>query len=251
MPETDVPGTGAPSSAAAGDAKEPDAKPTMLDQMGGTAGLFYSSLPVIFFVLLNSLFGLTVAIWGSLGGAVAITVLRMVRKEPLQPAISGFFGVAIAAFIAYRTGSAKGFFLFGIWTSLLYCGVFVASILARWPLAGVAWNALNGKGTAWRKDKVSIRGYDIATLALALVFAARFVVQRWLYDSDYTGWLAFAKIAMGYPLYALGLLVLVWAVRRSDKRLKALAETAPTPETDAEAETRLRRKYAQSPTPEA
>ncbi|MCR6486051.1 DUF3159 domain-containing protein [Amycolatopsis sp. OK19-0408] len=223
---------------------EEEPQPTLLEQMGGVSGLIYSSLPVIVFVLANSFFGLTAAIWTSIGSAVAITVLRLVRKEPLQPAISGFFGVAIAAFIAYRTGSAKGFFLFGIYASLIYCGVFVLSVVVRWPIAGVVWNMLNGTGQAWRKDKPSRYGYDVATLAMALIFAARFVVQRWLYQEDYTGWLAFAKIAMGYPLYALGLLVVVWAVRRSDKRLKALAEDEPKPETDAEVEARLREKYA-------
>ncbi|MEV6826701.1 DUF3159 domain-containing protein [Amycolatopsis sp. NPDC051102] len=227
---------------------EEEPQPTLLEQMGGVSGLIYSSVPVIVFVLANSFFGLTAAIWTSIGSAVAITVLRLVRKEPLQPAISGFFGVAIAAFIAYRTGSAKGFFLFGIYASLIYCGIFVLSVLVRWPIAGVVWNMLNGTGQAWRKDKPSRYGYDIATLAMAAIFAARFVVQRWLYQEDYTGWLAFAKIAMGYPLYALGLLVVVWAVRRSDKRLKAMAEEEPAPETDAEVEARLRQKYA---TPEA
>ncbi|MEU0537825.1 DUF3159 domain-containing protein [Amycolatopsis tolypomycina] len=228
------------------DGEEP--QPTLLEQMGGVSGLIYSSVPVIVFVLANAFFGLTAAIWTAIGSAVAITVLRVVRKEPLQPAISGFFGVAIAAFIAYRTGSAKGFFLFGIYASLIYCGIFVLSVVVRWPIAGVVWNLLNGTGQAWRKDKPSRYGYDIATLAMAAIFAARFVVQRWLYQEDYTGWLAFAKIAMGYPLYALGLLVVVWAVRRSDKRLKALAESEPTPETDAEIEARLREKYA---TPES
>lgn len=225
-----------------GEADEP--QPTLLEQMGGVSGLIYSSLPVIVFVLANSFFGLTAAIWTSIGSAVAITVLRLVRKEPLQPAISGFFGVAIAAFIAYRTGSAKGFFLFGIYASLVYCGIFVLSVVVRYPIAGVVWNMLNGTGQAWRKDKPSRYGYDVATLAMAAIFAARFVVQRWLYQEDYTGWLAFAKIVMGYPLYALGLLVVVWAVRRSDKRLKAMAEDEPAPETDAEVETRLREKYA-------
>jgi len=226
---------------------EDEPQPTLLEQMGGVSGLIYSSVPVIVFVLANSFFGLTAGIWTSIGSAVAITVLRVVRKEPLQPAISGFFGVAIAAFIAYRTGSAKGFFLFGIYASLIYCGIFVLSVVVRWPIAGVVWNMLNGTGQAWRKDKPSRYGYDIATLAMAAIFAARFVVQRWLYQEDYTGWLAFAKIAMGYPLYALGLLVVVWAVRRSDKRLKAMAEEEPAPETDAEVEARLREKYAQAP----
>ncbi|WP_228714050.1 MULTISPECIES: DUF3159 domain-containing protein [Prauserella] len=219
----------------------------MLEQMGGVSGLIYSSVPVIVFVLANSLFDLPVAIWSAVGSAVLITILRIVRKEPLQPAISGFFGVAIAAFIAYRTGSAKGFFLFGIWASLVYCAALVLSVVVRWPLAGVVWSYLNGSGMAWRKDKHSRLGYDIATLALAAVFAARFVVQRWLYEEDYTGWLAFAKIAMGYPLYGLALLVVVWAVRRSDKRLKEL-ETGEEL-TDAEIEARLRVKYGESPAP--
>lgn len=228
-------------------APDNEARPeqTLLEQMGGVSGLLYSSLPVVVFVLVNAFFGLQAGIWSALGSAVLITGLRLVRKEPLQPAISGFFGVAIAAFIAYRTGSAKGFFLFGIWASLVYCAVFVLSILVRWPLAGVVWNFLNGTGNGWRTDRRSRHGYDLATLALAAVFGARFAVQRWLYDADHTGWLAFAKIAMGYPLYALALLVVVWAVRRSDKRLKELDEARQSAETDTEAA--LRVKYGEAP----
>ncbi|GAB3007515.1 DUF3159 domain-containing protein [Amycolatopsis acidiphila] len=220
-------------------------RPTALEQMGGVSGLIYSSVPIAVFIVCNALFGLQAGIWSALGSAVVILVVRLVRKEPVQPAISGLFGVAIAAFIAYRTGSAKGFFLFGIWTSLVYGSVFVLSILVRWPLVGVIWNAVNGTGTDWRRDKPSRLGYDLATLALAAVFAARFVVQRWLYDSDHTGWLAFAKIAMGYPLYALALLVVVWAVRRSDKRLKTLREARAAEEADTEAALRL--KYDRRP----
>ncbi|MGH3450659.1 MAG: DUF3159 domain-containing protein [Haloechinothrix sp.] len=221
----------------------PEVAPTLLDQMGGVSGMFYSAVPVIVFVLANALFGLTVGIWSAVGSAVVITVVRLVRKESLQPAISGFFGVAIAAYIAYRTGTAKGFFLFGIWTSVVYGSVFVLSVIVRRPLAGVVWNYLNGAGPAWRKDAYSLRGYDVATLAMASVFAARFVVQRWLYEEDLTGWLAVAKIGMGFPLWGLALLVTVWAVRRSDHRLRELeAEGA---ESDAEIEARLRARYGQ------
>jgi len=214
----------------------------MLEQMGGIAGMVYSAVPIIVFVVANSLANLTVGIWSALGSAVAITIVRLVRKETLQPAISGFFGVAIATFIAYRTGEARGFFLWGIWLSLVYGGVFVGSVLVRWPLVGVAWNLLNGAGSAWRKDKPSVRYYDIATLACSVVFLARFVVQRWLYAENLTGWLAFTKIAMGLPLFGLAMLVVVWAVRRSDKRLKALV--AEQEETEADNERRLREKYS-------
>ena len=221
---------------------------TLLEQMGGISGLIYSSIPVLVFVLLNSIFGLTVAIWGSLGSAAAITVLRVVRKEPLQPAISGFFGVGIAAFIAYRTGSAKGFFLFGIWASLVYGSVFLVSILVRYPLVGVIWGFLNGHGMGWRSDRKAVFAYNVATLTWVLVFAARFIVQRWLYDEDQTGWLAFARLAMGYPLTAIALVVTVWAVTRAGHRVKKIE--AATEESDREIEERLRAKYSGKPEPD-
>jgi hypothetical protein len=222
---------------------ESEKMPTMLEQMGGISGLVYSSLPVVVFVLVNTFAGLYPAIWSALGSAVLIGVVLVVRKGSIQPAVSGLFGVGIAAFIAYRTGSAKGFFLFGIWQSLVYAGAFVLSILVRWPLAGVVWSFLNGRGTSWRQDKASIRDYDIATLVWALVFGSRFVVQQWLYDSASVGWLAFARLAMGYPLMAIAVAVTVWAVRRSDKRLKAHEEA--TAATEQETEEELRARYAQ------
>lgn len=217
-------------------------EPTLLEQMGGVSGLVFSSLPVVVFVLVNAFAGLTAAIWAALGSAVLIGVVLATRKGSIQPAISAVFGVGIAAFIAYRTGDAKGFFLFGIWQSLVYGGVFLGSILVRWPLAGVIWSMLNGQGTAWRKDRASVRDYDIATLVWALVFFSRFVVQRWLYDEVSVGWLAVARLAMGYPLMAVALVVTVWAVRRSDKRFKAAL--AREEQENREAEERLRAQAA-------
>jgi hypothetical protein len=243
---TDTGNTPAPAPS---DSEEKKPEPTLLEQMGGISGLIYSSLPVLVFVLLNTIFGLTTAIWGSLGAAALITVIRVVRKEPLQPAISGFFGVGIAAFIAYRTGSAKGFFLFGIWASLVYGSVFLVSMVARYPLVGVIWSYLNGHGMKWRADRKAMFAYQIATLTWVLVFAARFIVQRWLYDEDQTGWLAVARLGMGYPLTAIALVVTVWAVTRAGHRVKKI-EVA-TVESDREIEERLRAKYSGKPEPES
>jgi hypothetical protein len=207
--------------------------PTLLEQMGGVSGLVYSSVPVLVFVgVYLPSHSLAAGIWSSVGSAIAILVWRLIRREPIQPAISGLFGVAIAAFIAYRTGSARGYFLFGIWTSLAYGGAFLLSIVARWPLAGVVWSTLNGTGTAWRADRVSRRYYDVATLVWVLVFGARFVVQHWLYSTNQVGWLAFARIAMGWPLTAVAALVTVWAVRKADLRQKILAGDADETPSD-------------------
>lgn len=204
---------------------------TILEQLGGLSGLIYSSLPIVVFVPANSLWGLAPAVWTALSVAAAILVWRLVKRGPIQPAISGFLGVGVCAFIAYRTGDAKGYFLFGIYTSLLYAAVFLVSILVRWPLVGVAWGYLNGHRNIWKAHKGAVRAYDVATAAWALVFGARYLVQSELYDADQTGWLAAARIGMGWPLTGLVLLVTIWAVRRADR----LVEPAPA-QPDAAAE---------------
>ncbi|NMD61915.1 DUF3159 domain-containing protein [Rhodococcus globerulus] len=203
---------------------------SVMDQLGGVSGLVYTSLPILIFVPVNSIWNLTAAIWAAVGVAVLIAAWRVFRKESIQPAISGVFGVAVSAFIAHRTGDAKGYFLFGIYTSLAYGAAFVVSILIRWPLVGIIWGFLNGHGNLWRRHKGAVRAYDIATAAWALVFGARYVVQSQLYDTDHTGWLAVARIAMGWPLAGLAFVVTIWAVRKADR----IVEPPPT-ESDIEA----------------
>jgi len=215
-------------------AETEEKQPTVLEQMGGVSGMLYSSLPVVVFVIVNfAAKNLMAAIISALAAAVVIGVILAVRKGTVQPAISAVLGVGVAAFIAYRTGEAKDFFLFGIWQSVVYGSAFLLSIIVRRPLAGVLWTFLNGRDRSWRADKASVRDYDIATFVWALVFFARFVVQRWLYEGDQVGWLAVARLGMGYPLMAVALLATVWAVRRADKRLKE-AEEAAAAEAEAQ-----------------
>jgi hypothetical protein len=190
-------------------------KVSILDQLGGVSGMVASTIPVVVFVGVNAISSLTPAVIAAVGVALAIAVWRLVRHEPLQPAVSGLLGVGVGAFVAYRTGAAKGYFLVGIWYSALLCAVFLISVLARWPLAGVIWHGINGEGQTWRSHRGLMRAYSLATLLWAAVFGGRFVVQHWLYNSDQTGWLAVTKILMGLPLAGLALLGTLWAVRRA------------------------------------
>lgn len=128
-------------------------------------------------------------------------------------------GVAVSAAIAVQVDSAKGFFLMGIWTSLIAAVVFAVSVVIGWPLVGVIWHGLTGGGQRWQQDKPTRSAFTLATLALTVVFASRFVVQQWLYTQDSVGWLVTARIVMGYPLFGATLLVVIWAVRRSQRRI--------------------------------
>jgi Protein of unknown function (DUF3159) len=155
-------------------------------------------------------------------------VLRLIRRESVQQAISGAFGVGIAAFIAWRMGQARGFFLLGIWTSFVYAVPFAVSVAVRRPLVGVLWEFLDPTvGTAperpWHKRRPLLLAYTWATLAATAVFLSRGIVQAALYKKDATGWLAFARVAMGYPLFIAAVAFSFWIVRRARGRLVASA----------------------------
>ncbi|WP_234796539.1 DUF3159 domain-containing protein [Mycolicibacterium porcinum] len=195
--------------------------PTLLERVGGVSGLVYASLPTFAYVIANAIAGLDAAVVISVGVSVGLIVFRLLRKQPVQPAVSGLLGVVVAALIAYYTGSAEDYFLPGIWLSLAMAAVFVVSVWVRRPLVGVIWNLLRSTGPdrSWRSDTVALHAFDVATLAFVALFSARFVVQQWLYDGGFTGWLAFARIAMGYPLLGAVSVVVYWAVRRANRQI--------------------------------
>ncbi|WP_145984068.1 DUF3159 domain-containing protein [Pseudonocardia sp. EC080610-09] len=194
-------------------------KPTLLDQMGGPMGFVYSTLPVVVFVTANAFLSLSLTIAIAVGSGLALTVFRTVRGEKLTAAAGSLAGVAVAAGVVAWTGSAKDFFLIGIWAAAAGFLVTFGSVLARRPLSGLVWNAVHGGTHDWRGDRTVLRAHDVATLAAAAVFGARFVVKEWLYLADSTTWLAITKVAMGTPLTVLAALVVVWAFRRSTKQL--------------------------------
>lgn len=200
---------------------EPDrperAAPTILEQMGGVAGMVASSLPVAVFIVVNVLTSLQPALIAAIAAGLVVAVWRLVRKQALMPAVSGLFAVGIAAFIAYRTGEARGFYLPGLLLSAVLGLAFLVSVLVRRPLAGVIWHGINGEGQAWRRDPRLVGAYTWASVLWTVVFAARLVVQGWLYNVDAETWLGVAKLAMGYPLFGLAILGTVLAVRRAHR----------------------------------
>ena len=159
---------------------------------------------------------------GGWSGAL-ISAYRLIRRQPVQHALSGLVGVLIAAFIAHRTGQARGFFLIGIITSFLYAVPFAASVLVRRPLIGLAWEFLDPTPTddevAWHRRRPLLVAYTWATVVATAVFLLRGIVQLTLYRQNATGWLAVARIAMGYPLFlaAIGFSFLV--VTRARRRV--------------------------------
>ncbi len=194
-------------------------QPTVLDQVGGPVGFVYSAVPVVVFVAANSFLPLTATIIVSVAVGLAVTGYRLLRGERFGLAFGGLLGLAVAIGVVLLTGSARDFFVIGIWAYLAAFVAALGSVLVRRPLTGVVWNLLHGGTHDWRADRRVLRVHDVATLVAAVLSGARFGVQQWLYASDETGWLGVARIAMGWPLTILAALVVVWAFRRSSARL--------------------------------
>jgi Protein of unknown function (DUF3159) len=208
----------------------------LADAIGGPRGIIDTGLPALVFVIANAIGGLTPAIYAALGFGVLLFLFRLIRKEPIQQAFSGFIGLGIAVFFASRTHSAKGFFLPGI---LLQCACAIAatfSIIVRRPYIGFVMAALDVRFVRWRREPALFRAMTWATVIWGGVFLLRAVVQGLLYWANHPGWLAVVKIAMGWPLFA-GALALSYLLARRALPVPevvpvdlAKRSAAPTPE---------------------
>jgi hypothetical protein len=221
-----------------GDQDSVDLRETFRQQLiagiGGWSGALITAIPTAVFIVVNVTSSLRVAIFAAVGSALLLTGYRLARKQPVQQALSGLFGVVVAAVIAARTGQARGFFLLGIWTSFAYAVPFAVSMVVRRPLVGVLWEFLDptpadDDDPPWRKRRPLLMAYTWATLAATSVFLSRGIVQAALYHRNATGWLAFARIAMSYPLFIAAVGFSFWVVQRARRRMAGSAGEYGTP----------------------
>jgi hypothetical protein len=225
LPTTAAPAAGSPTTVSG----EPATKPALVEALGGKRGLLDSGLPAVVFIFVNSVVqafssrdtALRAALVGAVVTGVAIVVLRLVRKETLQQAISGFFGLGIAVFFAARSGEARGFFLPGIYINIAYGVVFLGSALIGRPIVGAIYAAVDGLDKRWREDARLRRAFAYASAGWALVFAARAVVQTVLYVMDRPGLLGASKLLMGWPLTIAAVALTVAYVKRARARVTA------------------------------
>ena len=185
--------------------------------LGGKLGMTESGLPSVVFILVYTINGqvLPPALWGALGTALVLTVVRIVRRGSIKYAMAGMIGVAFSAFIASRTGNAANFYLPGLFLQAGYAIAYLVSILVGWPLIGVVLGPLLGEGFTWRDDPARKRAYTQVSWLWFASFAARLAVQLPLYLLGMTVALGWVKVAMGWPLYALVLWLSYLVLRKA------------------------------------
>lgn len=188
--------------------KAEDIKPeqlNLLDELGGSQGIADSSIPSLVFVIAFTLSKYDIqfaAILAVISGII-LAIFRLIKGEAIRFVLAGFVGIALAAFIATRTGRAEDFFLPGLIFNGGYALVYLISIFINWPLIGLILETATGNGTGWRKDKVKLSAYKRASFIWVLMFTLRLIVQLPLYLFGAVVALGIVKTAMGFPLFIL------------------------------------------------
>jgi hypothetical protein len=195
-------------------------KAKILAAFGGVKGLFDSGIPsLIFLILFNVTHDLVHSAQWSLGFSVLIAIYRLIKRETLQNALSGVFGVAICYWFSRSTGKAEDFYLPGLITNLVYAIAYSLSIISGWPIVGLVLGPLLGENFLWRKHPERKRVYVRASWLWVGMFVARLVVQYPLYKTGNINLLGTARVVMGYPLFiatAWGTYLIVKTVPKVD-----------------------------------
>ncbi|MDT5033541.1 MAG: hypothetical protein QOC94_3712 [Actinoplanes sp.] len=196
------------------------------EQLGGVRGLIESSVPVLVFVLLNVLLSASFtgldkkhalywAIGGSVVSALAIGGYRLTRRQPVRHAVNGVFGIAIGAYLAYRSGNARDFYLPGILLTLAQVALCLVSVVFRKPVIGFVWAVLaNGGKHDWLQKPKLLGTFQWLTLVWAGSLFVRAGVQGWLYLANEANALGIVRILISWPIYAATFGFTIWAVRR-------------------------------------
>jgi hypothetical protein len=196
----------------------------LIDEMGGPQGIADSSLPGLLFVAVYSVSGqdLQLSAIAAVALGAVIGVIRLVRGESARFAAAGFVGVAIAGFIATRTGRAEDFFLPGLLFNAGYAVAYAASIAVGWPLMGILIGPIIGDGMKWRHDPARVRLFNRMSWIWVGLFLTRLAVQLPFYFAGSLVALGIARTVMGLPLFALGIWLCYLLLRREGVDLKAL-----------------------------
>ena len=183
----------------------------------GRGGALDAVLPPVLFVIVQALWSFEAAMWASLGVALAIGIMRLIRGHSVLYALGGAVGVLIAIGLTLLLGGEENFFLPGLLTGALTVLLSFISVIARRPL--VAWTSFIAR--RWPREwywHPRVRpAYAEVTLFWGFYFLARLGAQWLLYQEQAAGQLAWLNLMLGWPativLLILSYLYGTWRLR--------------------------------------
>jgi hypothetical protein len=187
--------------------RDHDDRAKILSALGGTRGLIDSGIPsVLFLIVFNFGHHLRTALIASIALSIVLTIKRVLKRESLQHALSGLFGIAICALFAGHSGKASAFYLPSIYKNITFFILYGAANLFRFPLLGLVIGPIIGENLEWRKNVARRKAYTNAGWLWVAMFALRIAIQYPLYRANKLNELGVANFFLGYPLY----LIVLW-----------------------------------------
>lgn len=157
-------------------------------------------LPPVVFVIINSFLGLDIAIVISLGLAIVLTTIRLMRKQTWKYALGGLAGVTVASGLTYFTRNAANYFIGSLVSSTIYFFIAIISLFIGKPMAAWASHLSRGWPIEWYWRKDIKPAYLEVTWLWTFFILARLVIQfiLWLRGNVIT--LAWAYVLLGWPV---------------------------------------------------
>jgi hypothetical protein len=175
--------------------------------LAGRSSLLDSLLPPLFFVLVNILWGVQVAIWASLGLAAAIAVYRLLRRQSLLYALGGAGAVALAALLAQLLGRAEGFFLPTIISGAFTVLLCLVSVLVGRPIVALTSFVARRWPLKWYWHPKVRPAYSEVTWMWVVFFGLRLLLQLNLFQEEAASLLGVVQFLTGWPATIILLII--------------------------------------------
>ena len=163
-------------------------------------------LPLLIFLITNPLFGVNVALWGSLATAGLFAIVRILKRESLVYALGGLGGVLLAGVFVKLSGSESGFFLPGLISGAITVILCVMTTVLNRPL--VAWSSFIARRWPldWYWHPKVLPAYSEVTIIWAVSFSIRLLLEVWLFQQEAVSALGITRVLLGWP-YTIILLI--------------------------------------------
>jgi len=156
--------------------------------------------PPLFFVLINSVSGLDLAIITSVALAIILTLIRLIGKQNWKYALGGLTGVVLASGLAYLTRNAALYFIGPVISSALLLFLALASLFMGKPLAAWASHLSRGWPLEWYWRKDIKPAYREVTWFWTVLILIRLLIQFSLLQLGDVTRIAWVNILLGWPV---------------------------------------------------
>jgi len=173
----------------------------------GSNSLLDSFLPPLFFLVINAIFGFQQALWASLGIGMAITALRLLRRQKIAFALGGLGAALFAIGLRYFLNSAKAYYLPTLINDSLIILALLVSIIVNRPAVAFTSAFTRRWPLNWYWHERIRPAYTEVTFFWVVYYALRLLILYMVYRQGNLYRLAIINFISGWPALILLLII--------------------------------------------